>query len=269
VLFAGVPAAGAAVLEGDSLRPAATGSPNIGDTIWTDIQESWTDAVLLFSAPAHFSLRGWGTVGWVAAGTGMSMLVDDNVRLFFLKRHGTTGDAIGDFGTTYGSPYPALGITAVLYGAGLAFDEPGIRRAGRHIAQSVLYAAAITTTLKTLIGRHRPFLDDGPYSYHGPTFKDEFNSLPSGHSTLAFALSSSLAADIDNPWATAGLYGLAALTGLTRIYNDRHWLSDVFLGAAIGTACGYGVHHLHDAEPGALGLKIMPMYNGVMVSYLF
>lgn len=263
------PRAYAAASEGDSLRPAPTGSPDILDTIWTDIEESTIDAYLLFSSPVRFSLRDWGTFGWIVAGTGMSTVADDPMRRLFRRRSDTIAVAFADFGTFYGSWVPAVGIFGALYAGGLIFDEPGVRRAGRHVIQAALYATVITTTLKVVIGRQRPFPNEGPYVFDGPSFKDVLNSLPSGHSSLSFAISSSLAADIDNPWATVGLYGIAAATALSRIYVDRHWLSDTFLGAAIGIACGYGVNHLHDGDGGDQSFLILPMHNGIAMSWRF
>jgi membrane-associated phospholipid phosphatase len=138
------------------------------------------------------------------------------------------------------------------------------------VVQSLAYAGALTTALKIVIGRHRPYLNDGSQAYDSFTGNDGYYSLPSGHTTVAFAISSSLAADIDNPYATVGLYGIAALTAVSRMYVDRHWLSDTFLGAAIGTACGYGVVHLHDAGWGdASSLYVLPTLDGVMVGWRF
>jgi membrane-associated phospholipid phosphatase len=241
----------------------------VGDTIWSDIKSVGTDALLLFGAPARFDARGWGAVAGVAGGTALATLVDDPVRRLFATGHNATKDRLADVGNTMGTVLPAGAITGGVYLGGLLFDAPEVRRTGLHVAQSVLYATAITTVVKTLLGRQRPFLNGGPYIFHGPTFRDDWNSLPSGHTTLAFALCSSLAADIDRPWATVGLYGIAALTGLSRIYVDRHWASDVVLGAAVGTACGYGVVHLHDASSGATGFYLLPLPNGIGIAGRF
>jgi hypothetical protein len=47
-------------------------------------------------------------------------------------------------------------------------------------------------------------------------------------------------------------------------------LSDTFLGAAIGTVCGYGVVHLHDgAFGGTSSLLIVPSPNGIGVAWQF
>jgi membrane-associated phospholipid phosphatase len=46
------------------------------------------------------------------------------------------------------------------------------------------------------------------------------------------------------------MYGGAALVGLSRMYNNRHWASDVITGAAIGTFAGTKVVRYHHTHPG-------------------
>jgi membrane-associated phospholipid phosphatase len=53
---------------------------------------------------------------------------------------------------------------------------------------------------------------------------------------MAFALATSLADDIDRPWAAVGLYTAAGAVGWSRIHDNRHWLSDVAAGAVLGIA---------------------------------
>jgi membrane-associated phospholipid phosphatase len=59
-------------------------------------------------------------------------------------------------------------------------------------------------------------------------------SMPSGHTVAAFAVATSLADDIDRPVVDVLLYTVAAGAGWSRIYDNRHWLSDAALGAALG-----------------------------------
>ncbi|HVZ40433.1 MAG TPA: phosphatase PAP2 family protein [Candidatus Kapabacteria bacterium] len=255
--------------DADSLTQQPPGPPAIGDTIWTDVKESAEDAVLLFSRPARFDRTDWLLAGGSVAATGLGMTADGWMRDRFRGFHSTAMDRATDAGNYYGTPLPAAIVAGGLYLTGLVFDNSGVRRAGRHVVQSALYAGIITVTLKTILGRHRPMLNQGPFVYSGPTVNDDFNSLPSGHTTLAFALSSALAADIDNAWASVGLYGVATLTAASRIYADRHWFSDTILGAVIGTACGYGVVHLHDPESKRTGLLLYPTINGIGATYRF
>jgi membrane-associated phospholipid phosphatase len=60
------------------------------------------------------------------------------------------------------------------------------------------------------------------------------DAFPSGHATLAFALATSLSDEIHNPWVSVILYTGAAGTAWSRLNDQRHWLSDVLMGSAIG-----------------------------------
>jgi hypothetical protein len=62
-----------------------------------------------------------------------------------------------------------------------------------------------------------------------------FNSFPSGHTATAFASAEWLREEYPHsPWAAAAGYAAAATTGALRVYNNRHWVSDVIAGAAFG-----------------------------------
>ena len=219
---------------------------DIADTLWSDITGMVDDAGLIFTAPLRFDRNGWLMTGGLLAGTGAIMLLDDDLRDMIARGHDPTRDEISAVGNRGGTLLPAGIIIGGLYFGGLAFDEPGVRMAGRNAGEALLFAGVVNGLIKVLAGRHRPFLNDGPYAYRGPSRDDAYQSLPSGHTTIAFAVAASLAADIDNPWATAGLYGLATVTALSRMYDDRHWGSDVFLAAGLSAAIGYGVVHLRD-----------------------
>lgn len=62
------------------------------------------------------------------------------------------------------------------------------------------------------------------------------NSFPSGHTATAFMTATMLHKEYEgrSPWFSIGGYTLAALTGVSRVLNNRHWLTDVVAGAAIG-----------------------------------
>lgn len=62
------------------------------------------------------------------------------------------------------------------------------------------------------------------------------NSFPSGHTATAFAGAELLRREYWNtsPWIGVAGYVVAAGTGFLRMYNNRHWLTDVMAGAGIG-----------------------------------
>lgn len=79
------------------------------------------------------------------------------------------------------------------------------------------------STLKSKIHRLRP---DG----------SAFNSFPSGHTATAFAAAEFLKQEYKDlsPWYGYAGYTVAIATGTLRMYNNKHWFSDVVAGAGIG-----------------------------------
>lgn len=74
-----------------------------------------------------------------------------------------------------------------------------------------------------------------------------FSSFPSGHTATAFAAAEWLRAEYwhRSPWIGIAGYAAATATGALRVYNNRHWVSDVIAGAAIGflsTRIAYAVN---------------------------
>lgn len=78
----------------------------------------------------------------------------------------------------------------------------------------------------------------------------ERNSFPSGHTATAFVAATILHKEYGttrSPWFSVGGYALATATGVMRVLNNRHWISDVMAGAGIGiisTELGYFAAHL-------------------------
>ncbi len=90
-------------------------------------------------------------------------------------------------------------------------------------AFSVASMAALVNGIKYTVSRVRPD-------------QSASNSFPSGHTATAFMTATMLHMEYEgrSPWLSIGGYTLAALTGVSRVLNNRHWVTDVAAGAAIG-----------------------------------
>ena len=90
-------------------------------------------------------------------------------------------------------------------------------------AFSVAIMAGVVNGLKYSVKRLRP--DNSSY-----------NSFPSGHTATAFMTATMLHKEYGwrSPWFSIGSYTAAAFTGFSRLLNNRHWMSDIVAGAAIG-----------------------------------
>lgn len=83
-------------------------------------------------------------------------------------------------------------------------------------------------------------LVDGVYLNSGA------NSFPSGHSMSAFALYTFLALCLPRKrWAALGLFAMALLVGLSRIYLAQHFFEDVYLGAIMGVLIALMMYYAH------------------------
>jgi membrane-associated phospholipid phosphatase len=88
---------------------------------------------------------------------------------------------------------------------------------------STVISTAIVLPLKKITNIQRP---DG----------SAFNSFPSGHTATAFAAAEFLRTEYKDvsPWYGIAGYTVAVITGVLRLYNNKHWVSDVVAGAGFG-----------------------------------
>ncbi len=245
------------------------GDSSVGRVFVHDLRDVWHDAGEIFLAPLHFDERGWLTTVAVVGGTAILFPLDESSRRAAQRSQFSWGNNLSEIGTQYGREIYGLALSGGLYVGGLAFNDREVRQTGVMLFESIAFAGITTTVLKTIIGRSRPYVEEGAYRFRGLQFQNEHLSIPSGHATVAFSVSSVLAGRIKNTYATIGLYSLATLTAFSRVYQDEHWLSDTFLGAAIGTAVGMAVVSLHEERASRSSIHLAPMLNGVKLTYDF
>jgi membrane-associated phospholipid phosphatase len=146
-----------------------------------------------------------------------------------------------------------------LYLYGRLAKKPNVADFGWHGLESVIVATGVTSFLKGTLGRSRPYVtaDSNPrdFQFGGGFRSTERQSFPSGHTTTAFAVAASVTSETRRlypkalPFVAPIMYGGATYVGLSRMYHDKHWASDVALGAAIGTFSGLKVVRYSHAHP--------------------
>ena len=146
-----------------------------------------------------------------------------------------------------------------MYAIGRWGGHPKLADLGWHGTEAVLLASAVTGLLKGTLGRARPFVvnDTNPHDFKfgGGFTSSDRQSFPSGHTTTAFAAAAAVTSEMRRMhpkavWYVAPvLYGGATMVGLSRMYHNKHWASDVVLGAAIGTFSGLKVVRYSHTHP--------------------
>lgn len=252
-------------------------------TVWQDLSYDLSafgsDWLMYFAEPFQSGRNALLTSG-VVVGTVLSSTVDKDFRKAVSRRGFPTYN--GDFWdgpTAYGFvQYPSI-FGGALYTIGLVSREEGIRKTGRMLLQALAYSGTVTMGMRYLFGRHRPFVSvRNQYEFSWFSAVGDTQSFPSGHTVVAFTTSTILAEQIDTWWARVILYSFAALTGYARLYNDKHWLSDVIFGAALGYGSAkYVLSRERDRESEQQkkqkkkggGFTLSPSFNGINIVYEF
>ncbi len=196
---------------------------------WRSDAEHWTAVALLGAAVIGY---GWDSAAVAAVQRWQSPIAD---RVFGIAK--IFGEGV----------YWALG-SVLLYGIGGLTEQSAIREIGREAFVALLLTGAVTTVGKVVLGRARPYTGEGPEQFRWFETDNAYLSMPSGHTSTAFALAGYAARKIDQWWSYALFLPIAALTGVSRMYHNQHWLSDVFAGAAIGTWIGFSVAASSDSR---------------------
>lgn len=147
--------------------------------------------------------------------------------------------------------YLPLAVGGSLVVTGWVFHSDFTRTLGMDVTSAVVASGLVTAVVKGAVGRARPrMVAESDEYFPGRGFtNNSLASFPSGHSSAAFAGATVLASELAKKhprqatWIRVGLYGAAAAIGLSRMYENAHWASDVFAGAAIGTMSGLAIVH--------------------------
>ncbi|WP_299576371.1 phosphatase PAP2 family protein [uncultured Sunxiuqinia sp.] len=203
------------------------------------IQKGWRDTKKLVTAPARWDSRDWTTAGVLTASLAALTLVDQPVQDAFQDWH-TQADKSGEritanFLEPLGEEY-ALAVIGGFMAHGLLAGNSKSQSTALLAGESFLLASLFVQIPKRLIGRARPDTGADPFEFNGPL---EGTGFPSGHTTAAFAVASVIANQYaDTPAVPIISYSIATAAGLSRIYDNRHWLSDVAGGAVLGILVG-------------------------------
>jgi membrane-associated phospholipid phosphatase len=172
----------------------------------------------------------------------------------------------------------AFAIGGALYLGGRLAHNERMADLGLHGSEAILVGLLTTGAIKGTAGRARPYMGtDSPHNFklfRGFTGGSDYSSFPSGHTLTGFAAAAAVTAETHRWWPHSTwyiapvMYGGATMIGLSRMYNNKHWASDVMMGAAIGTFAGRKVVQYHHSHPKnridrwLLGATIVPNPGG-------
>lgn len=235
------------------------------------------------SPPGAFTWVETRRFAGVAALGGVAYLADAAVRDGLRARPGAATSltrALDDVGYYYGDP-GVLILAAAMWGTGRLAERPVLATSGFRAVEAIAVSGVVVSALKALAGRARPEVPpnakDDWRLFRGLGRDDsDYFSMASGHAAVSFAFATAVTGEVarHSPRAARVVgvttFGLATVTAWQRMHADRHWLSDVTVGAGIGTVTALAIARWHATRPTNaidrvfLGPKLMAAPDGAM-----
>lgn len=230
-----------------------------------------TDVVPLITSPLHWSKGELIGAGAVIGSAAILYTQDKAIADFWQSNQTETLDKANEyFFDPLGKMYYTIPLMGAfyIYGAATKKDKP--KRVAMDFVQASLYSGVIVTVIKHLAHRHRPYqtTPHNPYLWDGPSTVDwSHTSFPSGHTIMTFTFAAVVGTHYKKTiWVPIVVYSLATLEGVARMYDDKHWSSDVLIGGALGYAIGTFVVNRNHCK-----LKTIPIistnFTGLSFTY--
>lgn len=194
------------------------------------------------------------TIGAITIIVSASTIFDDDIKKFSQQYFDSTNFLFRNFDSYYHIEFMSATVLG-LYLFGNLADNSGTRQLSVKLLTSSLLTGVTTLGLKSLFGRSRPFAANSQYEFNWFEVNDKFLSFPSGHTSLAFSFSTIMAEENKTLLWKSVWFSAATLVGISRIYNNKHWFSDVLLGAVIGYfTAKFVLNHNKNSSSGNLNL---------------
>ncbi len=229
-----------------------------------------SDTKNIVTSPLRWDRQNWLKASLVAGVTLGLYAFDEEINDWIQdNRH----DDVSEAAEYFGDGKYVLPPLVLFYAVGHAANNSKAKRAALLTIENVVLTGIFTQVMKFSFQRHRPNSGDPYDSWDGPGGGGDNLAFPSGHTSLAFSIATPIATEYkDNVIIPPLAYGIASLVGWSRMNDNKHWASDVFMGASLGYFMGKAVCRLNEKDTGS-HVSIMPVmgkkHSAVMISYKF
>ncbi|KQC33053.1 phosphoesterase [Nonlabens sp. YIK11] len=209
------------------------GETNLWQDFTYDMGNVFQGVGFAYSRPLYWDGGDALIAGGVAATTLGIFVIDDDINREFRSHRDEIPSILLDYGNYAGAPQNNYGLTGAIYLTGLFTRNEKLRRTGVLLISSATATGFFQQLTKSATGRARPSGGFGKNHFKPFGGESVYRSFPSGHAVLTFTNAHVIAKQFDNAWVKAGIYAVGVVPGLSRIYDNQHWASDVFLSWAL------------------------------------
>jgi len=146
-------------------------------------------------------------------------------------------------GTSYSTYVVGVGLPVGLFVAGMIKGDKQLKRNAYEVTGALAIQFITTAIMKRAFDRRRPWEkypnEIYPYKHSGG------KSFPSGHTSTAFSLATSVTLEYKKWYISVPAYLWAGSVGYSRVYLGVHYFSDAVGGAIIGTGSALLAHWLN------------------------
>jgi len=170
------------------------------------------------------------SVYWIAGGAAVAAAVhpeDGKINRRLLGN--PTADKFFKPGKYIGNTAVVVGASSLTYFLGRTMDRPRLQHLGMDELEAAILGEGLAEIAKLGVRRDRPNNPDGRQS--------KGYSMPSGHATVTFAAATVLQQHLGYK-AAIPTYLVASYVAISRLHDNRHYASDVAMGAALGVVVG-------------------------------
>jgi membrane-associated phospholipid phosphatase len=218
------------------------------DTVLPGQKKPFTESQRLEASNKRYLKRAF-IPSAILIGTGIAFIPENNIFSRF-DVHAARDKVLPNFATE-ADDFLMLAPLAGLYGFNIISSQ-NRHELGRQtllLAASGALASVMVWPTKKLTNIERP--NKEPYAF------------PSGHTAYAFTIATFMDKEFrhKSPWISVVSYSLAGATGVLRVLNDAHWMSDVLAGAGVGILSVNTVYWIHAklTEGGGLNTAVVPV----------
>jgi membrane-associated phospholipid phosphatase len=225
--------------------------------------ETWN----FIKQPTKWDGSDWLKIGLLGGGTFLVMQLDKPIRnLIDTDRKYAKSYPI-EFGNMWGEIYFTELLFAGFSVYALYNGDKTAHKIAFEIAQATCYTFLVNGSLKFIIGRARPYLQEGNQTYvpFSEYSNPDHQSIPGGHTGITMALTTILSRNAKPLWLKILAYVPAGLSMIGRVYLDKHWTSDVFLGGAIGYLTATWVVDQHEKAVENNGKVVQPAIGSINI----
>jgi membrane-associated phospholipid phosphatase len=194
---------------------------------------------------------GWNLVAMVAtAGTaGGLAFLDNDMQKPWRRGDEILGQDITKIGDVFGNPAVQAGVMGATYTLGQFMGDDKLSETGKAMADTMIFTSLTTIALKGIFHRERPNDSDRL-------------SFPSWHASATFG-NATVLTEYYGWKAAIPAYLLSIFVGWSRIEDNKHFVSDVVAGAALGCIWGHAVSSYYKKKERLFSIEPVVMREGI------